>query len=226
MARSRKTTEHIAEARQSALFAGLSEAETAALLTGCEDGQEPYVGYFKPGARIYGPDAYERSLGILLSGLAEVEKRGKDGRMLMSLLGPGELLGAAALFSGSTRYVANIVARKATWAMLIPEDALVRMMRADFRVTENYTRYLTGRIRFLSRRIDGFAEHLPEERLYLFLSGMAQSDVCTLRYPVTALADALCMSRPTLYRAFGKLSEQGRILREGNVIHLTGGKKE
>jgi len=223
MARSRKTGAHIDKARQSALFAGLTNEEVSALLMPVDAGPEAYVGYFKPGERIYGPDAYEKSLGILLSGLAEVDKRGKDSRMLMSLLGPGDLFGAAALFSGSTRYVADILARNATWVMLIPEETLAGMMRRDFRVAENYMRYLTGRIRFLSRRIDGLAEHRPEERLYLYLSGMAQNGVCTLRYPITALADALCVSRPTLYRALGKLAEQGRILRDGNTIALTGG---
>ena len=56
------------------------------------------------------------------------------------------------------------MAQESTWVLLISEEALRSMMQMDFRVTENYLRYLTARIRFLSGRLDGFLPQSVETR--------------------------------------------------------------
>lgn len=38
-------------------------------------------------------------------------------------------------------------------------------MREDFRIAENYIRFLSGRIRFLNERIAGFTEDSAERRV-------------------------------------------------------------
>ena len=138
----------------------------------------------------------------------------------MSILHAGELFGAATLFARSGAYVARITALTSTWAVLIPEEALKGMMREDFRIAENYMAYLTARIRFLSGRIDGFAQDGAEDRLLLYLRRNATARVYAPEKGMRALSDALCMGRTTLYRALDSLAQAGIIRREGKSIVL------
>lgn len=207
----------LATLRQTALFAGLTEAQLRPLL------ERPGVSVasFRRGETIYAPAQFSRSLGVLLSGSATVEKRGGANKMLMSVLRAGDLFGAASLFApADAPYVVSIRAAAAVRALLIGEAALIALLREDFRLAENYMRYLTGRIRFLNRRIEGFVRPSVEERLLLFLESNAQGGVCTLPFGMTALAQALCAGRATLYRALDALKAAGRIRREGRTIVL------
>lgn len=160
------------------------------------------------------------SLGILCYGSATVEKKGASGKILMSVLIAGDLFGAAAMFGEHETYVADITATKSAWVVTIPEEALKRMMRQDFRITENYLRYLTARIRFLSDRIDGFAEGSVEERVMHYIEKNAVDGVFCPSYPLSKLADALAVSRATLYRALDALIAEGRIAKDQKRITL------
>lgn len=122
------------------------------------------------------------------------------------------------MFCSEDAYVVDITAKADTWALMIPEDSLKTMMRQDFRITENYLRYLTSRIRFLNKRIDGFVTPTTEARVLLYIENNAEDGVFSPKFPLTALADALCISRATLYRALDTLVERGMIERKGRKI--------
>jgi len=94
------------------------------------------------------------------------------------------------------------------------------MVREEPRVTENYIRYLTTRIRFLSSRIDSFVCGGTEQRVLLFLSNNAEQGVCALPYGMDKLAKKLGMSRATLYRAIGELVSEGKLKRDGRVFTI------
>ncbi len=202
---------------QTQLFAGLPEEALAPLLKR----QGVSIATFRRGETIYSPTQFFHSLGVLLAGSATVEKRGGTNTMLMSVLHTGELFGAATLFADADApYVVSIRAAASVRALLVEEAALLDMMRGDFRLAENYMRYLTGRIRFLNQRIEGFVRPSVEERLLLFLQNNAQDNVCKLPFGMTALAEALCVGRATLYRALDALEGEGRIRRDQRTIVL------
>ena len=99
----------LATLRQTALFAGLTEAQLRPLL------ERPGVSVasFRRGETIYAPAQFSRSLGVLLSGSATVEKRGGANKMLMSVLRAGDLFGAASLFApAATRRMWSASARR------------------------------------------------------------------------------------------------------------------
>lgn len=199
------------------LFSGLATQEIATLLE--RDGV--VTDSFARGDVIYAPDRFSKSLGIILSGSATVEKQSGSNAMLMSILRTGDQFGAATLFTGSDApYVVQIRAAAPVRALLIGEGALRSMMREDFRVAENYMRYLTARIRFLNQRIEGFVRPTMEERLFLFLQNNAIDGVCELPFGMTTLAEALCAGRATLYRALDALEAEGRIRRDHRTIVL------
>ena len=138
--------------------------------------------------------------------------------MLMSVLGQNDLFGAAGMFCSEESYVVDITAKAATDVLMIPEGSLKDMMRRDFRITENYLKYLTSRIRFLNQRIDGFVMPTTEARLLLYIETNAVDGAFSPKFPLTALADALCISRATLYRALDTLTARGMIERKGRTI--------
>ena len=219
MSRSKDPAAYAAIAQDTFLFAGLPAAEVASLLAT----EGVTVEHYEKGGRIASREANVKSLCILLYGAAAVEKRAGDSAMRMSELLPGDLYGAASLFCRDEAYVAEITAEKSVWALRIPETALRRMMRRDERVMDNYIRYLTGRIRFLSGGIDGFLPASVEERLLLFLKNNARGGVCTLPYGMAALAETLSVGRATLYRAMDALAARGAIARDGRRFHINDG---
>ena len=97
----------------------------------------------------------------------------------------------------------------------------MQMMQRDGRITENYLRYLTDRIRYLSDRIDAFAEGSVEERVMHYLITNAQDGVFSKNLSLSSLAEALAISRTTLYRALDALTAAGRIRRDQKTIYIT-----
>ncbi|MDO4573487.1 MAG: Crp/Fnr family transcriptional regulator, partial [Clostridia bacterium] len=146
-----------------------------------------------------------------------------EASMLMSMLGPGSIFGAASLFGGEGRYVAHIAAEKSTWALLIEEAAFKMLVKESPEIAENYIAYLTGRIRFLSGRIDGFVKPGCEERVLLYLSRNAQEGEWRAEMGIRAMAETLGISRASLYRALDALEDKGVIERDGRSFRLLKG---
>ena len=213
----RKQTDDSQTLLQTPLFAG-TDAATLQQILSCAGVSRSA---FAKGEAIYTPEHFSNRIGILLEGAAIVEKRCEESRMLMSILKTGDIFGAATLFlQRDDAYMVSIRAVESVRALFIEEDALLGVMRQHFSIAENYMRYLTTRVRFLNQRIEGFVQPTVEDRLLLFLQHNAVAGVCTLPFGMSALADALCVSRATLYRALEALERDGRISRENRTIRL------
>ena len=221
MSRSLQPTAYIALAQKTFLFAGIPEEEIASLLgfSGVR------VEHYEKDQVIFDRADTERALGIILYGTCVVTKESENGKMPMSVLRQTDLFGAASLFHDEA-YVARVMAQESTWVLLISEEALRSMMQMDFRVTENYLRYLTARIRFLSGRLDGFLPQSVEERVLNHIKTRAEDGLYESEWNVTQLADALRISRTTLYRAMDKLVSNGKIERHGRAFRLSKGENK
>jgi CRP-like cAMP-binding protein len=222
MSRSLQPKAYASLAGKTFLFAGIPEDEILSLLgiAGVR------VAHFEKDQVIFDRTDTERALGIILYGACVVTKESENGRMPMSILRQADLFGAASLFHDEEAYVARVMAQESTWALLIPEEALRSMMQRDFRVTENYLRYLTARIRFLSGRLDGFLPQSVEERVFNHIKTRAEDGLYESEWSVSHLADALRISRTTLYRAMDKLVSDGKIERHGRAFRLSKGENE
>ena len=202
MARSRVPAVYAAAAASTFLFSGLSEGRIAALLRApgiC-------VRRYARGESVRTAEGAEAALGLILSGYALVEKREGGSVMRMSKLRQGDLFGAASIFCEERDYVAEITAQSSLWVLEIVETALSGMMREEPRVTENYIRYLTTRIRFLSSRIDSFVCGGTEQRVLLFLSNNAEQGSYALGSRVNLECDVLAKHVEKLVRS---LDEDG-----------------
>ena len=222
MSRSLHPTAYATLAEKTFLFSGIPEEEIFSLL-GSEGVR---VEHFEKDQTIFDRADTERALGIILYGSCAVTKESENGSMPMSVLRQTDRFGAASLFHDEEAYVARVMAQESTWVLLIDEKALRSMMQRDFRVTENYLRYLTARIRFLSGRLDGFVPQSVEERVLNHIKTRAENGLYESEWSVTQLASALRISRTTLYRAMDKLVSEGKIERHGRAFRLPKGEDE
>ena len=163
---------------------------------------------FDPGV-VYSPQHFRRSLGVVLSGQLQVTK----GTLAVSVLEPGDLFGAAALYSDEPEFATTITARGSSRCLMLEQALVDRLLAEHSQIRENYLRYLTGRIRFLSGRLQTLAQPGAEGKLarYLLASGGSSC-------PATELCQRLGVSRASLYRAFAALEDSGLIRRTGKTI--------
>ena len=196
------------------LFDGCDVRHIAALLTQTDwDTRD-----FAKGDTIYSPGAFQKELGILLRGRVRVSK----GDLVVSELTAGDLFGAAALFNDEADYVSTLTARTGCRILFFSQAAVQQLMDLEPQVQRSYVRYLSGRIRFLSAKIDALIQGSGEKKLSAYLlSQMDGSGSVTLPCSMTELASRLNMGRASLYRELQKLEEAGLLSRSGKniVIH-------
>lgn len=167
------------------------------------------------GETIYSPQRFRRSLGLLLEGRVQVRREA----LLVSTLSAGDLFGAAALFHDREDYPTTLTALADCSLALIPEETVRGLLRSSGAFAENYVTYLSGRIQFLSARLNAVSANTAEEKLisYLMSAGGGSGEVTI---SATQLSQRLGMGRATLYRAFRALEESGVIARQGKSIRL------
>ena len=166
---------------------------------------------FPKGRAIYTPTEFRRSLGILLSGRADVSKKG----FAVSVLEPGELFGAAALFTDQPEYESTITARSTCRVLFLPQGLVASLLSRHPEAVAGYIGYLSQRIRFLSRRLDALTAPGAGEKLGHYLLEHGGVDCSAVE-----LAKRLDVSRASLYRALGQLEAMGAIEKRGRVISV------
>lgn len=189
------------------LFHGAGETLLQSLL-GSEGAERAR---FAPGQVVYDPLHFRRCLGVVLSGQLQVTK----GSLAVSALGPGDLFGAAALYSDEAEFASTITAKCPSSCLMLEQSLVDRLLAEQGKIRENYLRYLTGRVRFLAGRLQTLAQPGAEGKLarYLLASGAGE-----LTCSATQLSQRLGVSRASLYRAFSALEDGGLILRRGKTI--------
>lgn len=193
------------------LFSGYSEDALPALLELCGPERRRYPKH----SIIYSQREFRQELGLILSGSILVSK----GELVVSHLEEGALFGAAALFNEETDYVSTLRALSPCDILFFSQDAIQLLLDREPLARQNFVRYLSQRIRFLSRRIDALTQNTGEKKLSSFLlQHMGPDGSIHLACSMTELAARLNMGRATLYRELQKLEEQGILTRAGKQI--------
>lgn len=166
------------------------------------------------GDTVYDRHRFRRCLGILLEGRLQVRKE----TLLVSSLKEGDVFGAAALFNEEEGYPTTLTALSDCRLLLIPQETVRRLIATCGTFAEDYVAYLSGRIRFLSTRLDTLSADRGEGKLARYLLTADEGDGVTLT--ATQLCQRIGVGRATLYRAFETLEGDGAITREGKTIHI------
>ena len=194
------------------LFAGLDEEELSAVAAMTE----APVDYHK-GEVIYRCDDFRRAIGLVLEGSVTVHREA----LMMNRLCAGDMFGAAALFDESKTYVTQITAEEPCRILFLSQETMSRLLREYPLLAENYIRFLSGRIRFLNRKLAVLADGSTERRVYNYLlSHSDEQGLVHLPPSMVELAHTLNIGRSSLYRAVDALSETGVIAREGRHYRL------
>lgn len=169
---------------------------------------------------VFGKTSFRRGLGIVLGGRLRVTKENADKRpIVMSTLQRGSLFGAATMFNGTSEYVTQITALEPSRVLFLPQRLIVRMIEREPLIAENYIKYLSERIIFLNRKIYFLTAGTAEQRLAGFLlDNLSEGEYSEMPMPMHRLADALNMSRASLYRAFDMLAESGAVSKQGKLV--------
>lgn len=167
------------------------------------------------GDTLYTPERFRRCLGLVLSGRVRVTR----GDMFVGVLGRGDWFGAAALFNGREEYPSTLTALTGCEVLFFPQETVEQLLERWPKAGANYVRYLSGRIRFLSDRLNSLAAGSAEEKVHQFLLRCADENGVA-KVPATAMAQALGLGRASVYRAFDALEERGVITREKKKIIL------
>ncbi len=199
------------------LFAGFTADELAAAAAVLAP---PTV--FEKGAVVYGDNAFRHAVGLIVSGSVTVHApAGEHGALLMNRLGAGQLFGAAAVFGAEDVYVSHITAEEKTSVLFLTQDTLSAWLREFPTLAENYIRFLSGRIRFLNRKLAVLTTGSAEARLYHYLLDHADADgVVALPHSMVELAHTLHIGRSSLYRSLDALQAEGVLEREGRRYRL------
>lgn len=198
------------------LFSGVPKALTESIPAreGCS------VCVYEAGACVAKSGDTNRRLGILYAGTAEVEKCGKGAPMLMSVLKKGDLTGASTLFLKGAATANTLYTKEGCTLIYLSETLLCALMRESFTLAENYMRYLTGRIHFLTKRIESIASPTAADKLYRHAKQNAVEGLFCPPRSMAALATTLSLSRASLYRAIDELQAAGLIQCENKTIRI------
>ena len=207
------TEQELETLSSTALFVGYAPEALGQLLD--QTGWEKRT--FAKGQVIYAPNRFRKELAAVLSGQVLVTKG--DGELVVSLLGPTDLFGAAALFNAEEEYVSTLTARTKSSVLFLSQDSVRQLIDSQPLFRKNYIRYLSCRIRFLSDKIDSLIQGSSEKKLSCFL--LRQMDAegrVRVGCSMTELAARLNIGRASLYRELQKLEERGILTRDGKII--------
>ncbi|SBW10206.1 hypothetical protein KL86CLO1_12871 [uncultured Eubacteriales bacterium] len=174
------------------------------------------VGIVEKGETIYTPREFDRALGIILAGRVQVSKEG----YVVSVLGPGDVFGAAALYNSRADYATTLTALVPCRVVFFSQKLMSNIMARDSAVARNYIRYLSGRIRFLEGKLDSLLAPDAKRKLAQYLLERRVGNSVTLDCSMSSLARRLDLGRTSLYRAFETLTEAGAIEKQGKEIRI------
>ena len=196
------------------LFCGVCKEKVATVFSECGCRTVD----FADGETLLSPQTAEKAAGLILEGRAVVTTPDPTKKTLLRFLGVGEPFGIANLFCDAP-YISVIRAHGACRAFLMPETAIRRLLEDDHTFLYQYLGFLSGRIRYLNRKIGYLTAGSAERRLALYLWSLGKESV-RLDASISALSDLLDIGRASLYRAFDRLTEDGFIRKEGRSITL------
>lgn len=174
---------------------------------------------FEFGDLILSNTSESKNIGVLVSGSAFVHSHDGGKSVLLRKLYAGDLFGVATLFDSENKSISHITAGKSCRVLLIKSESVRFLLENDNEFMYSYISFLSERIKFLNRKILYYTAGSAERRLALYLMSF-NADTVLPDLPMNALAELLDMGRASLYRAFDRLTEDGFITRNENIINI------
>lgn len=157
-----------------------------------------------------------KQLYLLCSGSAYARMVSEEGKeFTLDTLSAPEVLASAFLFSTEGIFPVTIIAASDCSIWLISREAMLRILKADQTVMQNYLRVISDHSMFLSNRLVEFALQTLSSRIVSYIESNG---------PITNLQETafiLGVARPSLSRAVSQLVSQGTLRKTTDGYVLT-----
>ena len=154
-------------------------------------------------------------VGIVLEGHVQAQKAFPNGSQVnVSLRGPGEAIGPAAVFSAARKYPCDVVATEPVTVMMFRREDLLHLMQKDIRILENLTTEIASATYMLQQRLELLSYNgIAQKAAFWLLTQARQTGKDRVMIPESVSKWAMMMnvSRPSLHRELKKLDDQGVI---------------
>ena len=160
------------------------------------------------------------SLGILQSGKGRITSYTAEHETVIKYVLPGDVFGAATLFSDIT-HSTKVYAASDAKVIFIHKNTIYKLIENSSIVALNYINFLSDKISFLNRKVAAFTAGSAEIKLAMYLYGNID-DKCSVapKTSMSALSDQLGIGRASLYRAIDSLSDAGIITYNGKRFDI------
>ena len=157
-----------------------------------------------------------KQLYLLCSGSAYARMVSEEGReFTLDTLSAPEVLASSFIFSTDGIFPVTIIAASDCSIRLISREAMLRILKADQRVMQNYLRVISDHSMFLSNRLVEFALQTLSSRIVSYIESNG---------PITNLQETafiLGVARPSLSRAVSQLVAQGTLVKTAQGYTLS-----
>ena len=157
-----------------------------------------------------------KQLYLLCSGSAYARMVSEEGKeFTLDTLSAPEVLASAFLFSTEGIFPVTIIAASDCSIRLISREAMLRILKADQTVMQNYLRVISDHSMFLSNRLVEFALQTLSSRIVSYIENNG---------PISNLQETafiLGVARPSLSRAVSQLVSQGTLRKTTDGYVLT-----
>lgn len=202
------------------LFNHLSIDEISELLS-----QITYsVKAYKKNEVIFSPHQATNNLGIILTGVVDVQKIFASGKAItVNRRFHTELIADASLFANIEHYPSTISACENSQILLINKSNLLKLFSLDEMIMINFLECVSNRVLGLNNTIEilSISSVVAKIAYFLILEQKKQrSDIITLKFSKKSLAEHINVSRPTLSRELQKMQQMGIISFEKRTIKI------
>ena len=154
-------------------------------------------------------------VGIVLEGRVQAQKTFPNGSQVnVSVRGPGELIGPAAVFSANKTYPCDVVAVEPSTVMMFRREDLLSLMQKDVRILENLMTEIASATYMLQQRLELMSYNgISQKAAFWLLTQARQTGKNEIRIPdsVSKWAMMLNVSRPSLHRELKNLELRGIV---------------
>lgn len=157
-----------------------------------------------------------KQLYLLCSGSAYARMVSEEGReFTLDTLSAPEVLASSFIFSTDGIFPVTIIAASDCSIWLISREAMLRILKADQTVMQNYLKVISDHSMFLSNRLVEFALQTLSSRIVSYIENNG---------PISNLQETafiLGVARPSLSRAVSQLVSQGTLRKTTDGYVLT-----
>ena len=154
-------------------------------------------------------------IGIVLEGHVQAQKTFPNGSQVnVSVRGPGELIGPAAVFSSSRKYPCDVVAIDPATVMMFRREDMLALMQKDIRILENLMTEIASATYMLQQRLELFSySGIAQKAAFWLLTRARQTGKNQIMIPESVSKWAMMMnvSRPSLHRELKRLESESII---------------